>query len=284
MPKKSAISKQQIAKPAEGSIYDRICAILESAQAHVARSVNTTQVVANWLIGREIVEEQQHGEECAAYGEELILELSVRLTRQFGKGYSKENLFLFRRFYLGYSGLVDEKLYAPRTISSNAKTLASKDLISITPVVSEIFYALRTKSWKPGLLHPNLSWTHYRTLIAVESTDARSFYEIEAIQNNWSARELERQIHSLQLQLYVNYYDAERRTAGDQPTLGLILCTDKNDSVVRYTLGPEQSQKLFASRYKLHVPSEEELLAEIHRELKHVPAIEKRKPKKKKPS
>ena len=153
MPKKSAISKQQIAKPAEGSIYDRICAILESAQAHVARSVNTTQVVANWLIGREIVEEQQHGEERAAYGEELILELSVRLTRQFGKGYSKENLFLFRRFYLGYSGLVDEKLYAPRTISSNAKTLASKDLISITPVVSEIFYALRTKSWKPGLLH-----------------------------------------------------------------------------------------------------------------------------------
>lgn len=121
-------------------------------------------------------------------------------------------------------------------------------------------------------------------MIAVESTDARSFYEIEAIQNNWSARELERQIHSLQLQLYVNYYDAERRTAGDQPTLGLILCTDKNDSVVRYTLGPEQSQKLFASRYKLHVPSEEELLAEIHRELKHVPAIEKRKPKKKKPS
>ena len=62
-----------------------------------------------------------------------------------------------------------------------------------------------------------------------------------------------------QLQLYVNYYDEERRTAGDNPTLGLILCTDENDAVVKYTLGPQQSQKIFASRYKLHLPTEAEL-------------------------
>jgi hypothetical protein len=74
-----------------------------------------------------------------------------------------------------------------------------------------------------------------------------------------------------QLQLYANYFDAERRTQGDNPTLGLILCTDKNDAVVKYTLGPEQSQKLFASRYKLHLPSEAELEAEIRRELRYLP-------------
>lgn len=66
----------------------------------------------------------------------------------------------------------------------------------------------------------------------------------------------------------MNYYDRERRTAGNGPTLGLILCTDKNDAVVKYTLGPEQEKKIFASRYKLHLPTEAELKAEIRRELK----------------
>jgi predicted nuclease of restriction endonuclease-like (RecB) superfamily len=47
-----------------------------------------------------------------------------------------------------------------------------------------------------GRLHPNLFWTHYRTLLRVDKAEARSFYEIEAIKNNWSARELERQINS----------------------------------------------------------------------------------------
>lgn len=69
------------------------------------------------------------------------------------------------------------------------------------------------------------------------------------------------------LQLYVNYYDQERRTDDDNPTLGLILCTDKNDAVVRYTLGPAQQNKIFASRYQLHLPTEAEIQAEIRREL-----------------
>ena len=71
-----------------------------------------------------------------------------------------------------------------------------------------------------------------------------------------------------QLQLYVNYYDRERRTPGDSPTLGLILCADKNDAVVRYTLGADQQKTIFASRYKLHLPTALELKAEIRRELK----------------
>lgn len=73
-----------------------------------------------------------------------------------------------------------------------------------------------------------------------------------------------------QLQLYVNYYDRDRRTGGDNPTLGLILCTDKNDAVVRYTLGPDQHKKIFASRYKLHLPTEAELKAELRRELRQL--------------
>lgn len=71
-----------------------------------------------------------------------------------------------------------------------------------------------------------------------------------------------------QLQFYVNYFDRERRTEGDNPTLGLIPCMEKNDAVVRYTLGEDQQQRIFASRYKLHLPTEAELKAEIQRELK----------------
>jgi predicted nuclease of restriction endonuclease-like (RecB) superfamily len=66
-----------------------------------------------------------------------------------------------------------------------------------------------------------------------------------------------------QIQLYVNYYDRERCTEGDNPTLGLILCSDKNDAVVKYTLGAEQQEKIFASRYQLHLPTEAELRREL---------------------
>jgi predicted nuclease of restriction endonuclease-like (RecB) superfamily len=365
-------------------MYERIRKILDSARSSVARSVNTTQVIANWLIGREIVEEEQKGMSRAGYGEELILELSARLTSDYGKGYSKDNLFWFRRFYQGYPKLVDLNFDAVRQISDapprKSMTQAPGD------VLPPLLHAARGESWSPGFLHPNLSWTHYRTLLRVDKAEARAFYEIEALKNSWAARELERQICSLlyerlalskdkkglmrlavkghevqkpndvfkdpvvmeflglpespkiaetaleqalidnlqsfllelgrgfafvarqqrlmldgdhfyidlvfyhailkcyviidlktgklthqdlgQLQLYVNFYDRERRIEGDGPTLGLILCTDKNDTVVRYTLGADQRKTIFASRYKLHVPSEAELRAELRREIR----------------
>ena len=199
-------------------VYERIRQILESARTNVARTVNTTQVVANWLIGREIVEEEQRGHGRAEYGQQLILQLSEQLRKDFGTGYSAQNLFYMRQFYQSYPSLIpaskifhalrgksiefsgEEKLHAlrgkwhitsipdamPRSLSAPAP---NSDL--------EKGYAPRSQSWQPGRLHPNLSWTHYRTLLRVEKTGARSFYEIEAIRNNWSARELERQINGL---------------------------------------------------------------------------------------
>jgi predicted nuclease of restriction endonuclease-like (RecB) superfamily len=360
-------------------LYQRIRQILESARTGVARTVNTTQVMANWLIGREILQEEQHGKRRAGYGERLLESLAKQLSKEYGPGYSARNLRFIRQFYLEYPDLLpsDAIRYAVRTESTPALS---------RPSFSTNWHAPRTESWQPGRLSPNLSWTHYRALLRVEDARPRSFYEIEAIRNNWSARELERQINSLlferlakskdkaglmklatkghevqqaadvfkdpvvieflglpestrlvesaleealishlqafllelgkgfafvsrqerltiegdhfyidlvfyhtilkcyvlidlkigklthqdlgQLQLYVNYYDQERRTEGDSPTLGLILCTDKNDAVVRYTLGPDQQQKIFASRYKLHLPTEAELKTELQRELK----------------
>jgi hypothetical protein len=99
-------------------VYQRIRHILESTRAAVARSVNTAQVVANWLVGREIVEEQQRGKRRAEYGEELLKELSHRLTEGVGRGWSVRNLEYCRTFYLEYPVLLDrEKSNALRSIS-----------------------------------------------------------------------------------------------------------------------------------------------------------------------
>lgn len=85
-----------------------------------------------------------------------------------------------------------------------------------------------------------------------------------------------------QLQMYVNYYDRECLTEGDNPTIGLILCAAKNDAVVRYTLGDEQ-RKIFASRYKLYLPTESELREEIRREVRQLKGVKPtRKTRKKK--
>lgn len=433
-------------KPAP--IYERIREILESARANVARSVNSTQVVSNWLIGREIFEEEQQGQDRADYGARLVADLSTRLQADYGRGYSIRNLQQFRDFYRSYSQLLEPRIaHAPRAQSSQPQPLVSSDSdiahalraqLSGQPAIgsleiahaargelahkslgkiryaarsqsaeltqpanAEIGHTARDQSWQPGQLHLNLSWTHYRALLRVESSDARGFYEIESLQNNWSARELERQINSLlferlakskdkqgllrlvtkgqeittpadifkdpvvieflglpesprlvesdletalidnlqafllelgkgfafvarqeritldgdhfyidlvfyhtvlkcfvlidlkigklthedlgQLQLYVNYYNEERLSLGDHPTLGLILCTDKNDAVVKYTLGRDQAQKIFASRYKLHLPSEADLREELRREFRQLTGSVPTPPRKKKP-
>ena len=124
------------------SIYDRIRRILETARTSVARSVNTAQVMANWLIGQEIVEEEQRGKRRAGYGEQLLQDLSSRLTPEFGKGFSVDNLELFRRFFLEYSSLlVGIKSDAARRKSSTAPTeidYASKREISPLRVGEEV--------------------------------------------------------------------------------------------------------------------------------------------------
>ena len=395
MKRKTGISRPSL------PMYERIRQILDSARSSVARSVNTTQVVANWLIGREIVEEEQKGRSRAQYGEELLTDLAKRFKHDSVPGYSVQNLRYMRQFYLTYSQLIptDAIRHALRGEFSTGAlpdhrqkghALRGESVFFPSFPPMEKGYTPRSLSWQPGFLHPNLSWTHYRTLLRVDKAEARAFYEIEAIKNNWAARELERQINSLlyerlalsrdkkglmrlavkghevqkstdvfkdpvimeflglpesprlvetdleqalidnlqtfllelgkgfafvarqkrltldgdhfyidlvfyhailkcyviidlktgklthqdlgQLQLYVNYYDRERRTEGDNPTLGLILCADKNDAVVRYMLGADQRKTIFASRYKLHLPSEAELRAELRREVRALSA------------
>ena len=91
------------------ALFDRVQGIIDSARAAAARSVNTAQVVVNWLIGREIIEEEQKGADRAGYRERLMRDLADRLGKAYGFGYSLPNLKLFKQFYLAYRGLVDAR-------------------------------------------------------------------------------------------------------------------------------------------------------------------------------
>ena len=321
-------------------LFERVREILDAARKTVARSVNMEMVEAYWRIGEAIVEQEQQGEERADYGKNIIGDLSKRLRAAKLKGFDKSNLWHMRNFYLKFPNFLD---------------------------------AARRE----------LSWTHYRLLLKVESDAAREFYETETVAGNWSTRELERQINSFffermgasqdkrkmleagrasedkyqpqdfvkdpfvleflnlkdaphltesdieqalldhlqefllefgkgfsfvarqkritidgdhfyidlvfynrllrsfvlvdlkigklthqdigQMQLYTNFYTRELLEEWENPTIGILLCADKNDAVVRYTL-PENEKQIFASKYKLYLPTEAEIAAEIKSE------------------
>ena len=346
-------------------LFERVVSILEQARSNVVRTVNSQMVIAYWMIGREIVDEEQQGASRAEYGKRLIEDLSSRLTKRYKKGFSTTNLRYFRQFYLAYANR-PPKIRHP---SGGELPLNQKR----HPKGGESAEGF----------HPALGWSHYRALMRVEDQQVRFFYEIEAVKNHWNKDQLERQINSLlferllksrdkegllqltkdgqhpdkpmdvikdpyvlefldlpesprlmesdleqalidhlqafllelgsgfafvgrqkrltldgdhfypdlvfyhvklkcyvivdlkvgkldhgdlgQMQMYVHYYDRDICTSEENPTIGLILCTDKNDAVVKYVLD-EKHEYIFASRYKLELPSEQELRRELEQE------------------
>ena len=149
-------------------IFIDIKNIIELSRKKVISSINSTMTTTYFLIGKRIVEEEQGGEKRAEYGENLIIKLSEKLTRDYGKGFSKRNLEQMRKFYLTYS--------ISQTVSAEFK----------------------------------LSYSHYLTLMRVANIEERNFYEIEAINNSWSLRELKRQMDSALYERLVLSRDKEK--------------------------------------------------------------------------
>lgn len=180
---KKSSSPSLLANNEVAVLLERASGILESARGRVLRTVNHETVTTYWLIGREIVQALQGGEARAQYGNALIADLSKRLTGRYGAGFSAANLKNFRQFYAAYS---DRLISISHPSGSQLVTSDGANPIS---------YPAGSKS--PSGFHPNLSWSHYRALMRVENIAARQFYETEAVQSNWSRRDLERQIGSL---------------------------------------------------------------------------------------
>lgn len=321
-------------------LVSQIKDIVSNAQQKAVRSVNTVRVAMYWQIGKVIFEEEQQGKERAEYGTFLIKSISQELQPQLGSSFSSRQLYRYVQFY------------------------------KVFPIVS----ALRAQ----------FSWTHYRTLIQIDNEDKRAFYIAETEKNNWSARQLERQVNSQlferllisndiksvlavakqektpenateiikdpmileflglkresayyekdlesaiithlqefilelgngfsfvarqkrihidgdeyfidlvfynrllqcfvvieiktnklthqdigQLQMYVNYYDRTEKQDFENPTIGILLCTDKNDAMVKITL-PKDNKTIIASKYQLYLPTEQQLIDEVMKEV-----------------
>lgn len=330
------------------SLIGKISALLNEARNKVATAVNQTMVLTYFEIGRIIVEEEQNGKERAGYGKQLLKSISARLSSEFGRGFSEDNLGNMRKFYLIYSN----QNTISETVSRNSENL------------------------QIASLEFKLSWSHYIKLMRIDDPNERRFYEIEAHKNNWSLRELQRQYDTAlytrlalsrskdeilalskkgqiietpkdsikdpyileflglpeksiyseseleqglidklenfllelgkgftfvarqkritfdekqfkidlvfynrilkcfvlidlkigelkhqdigQMQMYVNYYDREMKLKDENKTIGIILCQDKSEAVVQYTL-PENNEQIFASKYMTILPSKKTL-------------------------
>jgi len=149
-------------------LYERVRQILETARSAVARSVDTAQVIANWLVGREIVEEEQRGHKKAMYGQKLIAELSKKLQKDFGSGYSATNLKLFRQFFLEYPDLLRGRI--GHTLRDQSLPECETSVSAIITFPTGIGHTSCDQSWKPDLLQPNLSWSLYRHLTETQGT------------------------------------------------------------------------------------------------------------------
>lgn len=318
------------------SFISEIRRIIDEARTNAVRSVDFCRVMMYWNIGKRIIEEEQQGKERADYGTYLIKNLANNLEPEYGSGFGVRQLEQCRQFY---------RLY---------------------PIAN----ALRSQ----------LNWTQYRMLIQIPDANKREYYELEAVNNCWTGRELERQIDSLlyerllmsndkesvlavarkqripespkeiikepvileflglekkpyyyesdlesaliehlqnfllemgngfafvarqkrilieddeffidlvlynrllrcfvlielktgklthqdigQLQMYVNFYDRIEKLPDENKTIGILLCTNKNDTVVKMSL-PEDNSTIMAAQYTLYLPTEEQFKKEI---------------------
>ena len=210
-------------------LFDRVVGIVEQARGGVVRAVNSHMVLAYWLIGREIVHGIQGGKGRAAYGEQVLADLSRRLTAHYGEGFSKTSLKYFRSFYLAYADRLDQMGRPVGDLFTAPLTSASKGRPMGDPLAAVEPSATIPAPTKPARRHPageefltgfspQLSWSHYRALMRVENTAAREFYEREAMAGGWDKRTLERQIHSFYHERLLKSQQPEKMLAeGRQP-------------------------------------------------------------------
>lgn len=324
--------------------YESIKNVLSKARSNVYRSINFEMVTAYWNIGRLIVEEEQHGKTKAGYGEKLIAELSIKLSRDFGKGFDPTNLWNMRRFSLIFPIIdavrqelswthyrlllrVDNSsardFYLNECAKANWSTrqlerqiqsfyyerlLASKNKL---PIMSEANTRAKELAISPGeqikdpfvleflgIKEPfNLKESHLEQALINHlqkfllelgrgfsfvsrqmriSTETQHFY-IDLVFYNYllkcfviidlkTAKLTHQDIG--QMDMYVRMFEDKMKQHGDNPTIGIILCAEKDETIVKYSV-LKDSRKIFASKYKLYLPTEKELKDEMERE-KHI--------------
>lgn len=177
---KSELKKYDNINADDAQFISDIKAIVYTAKQKAYQAADTYQVVSNWLVGRRIVEQEQHGQERAQYGKHIVELASETLTAEFGKGYSIVNIKSFRKFYLTFSDLLIGQ--TPSAQSENGQPIKGQT-VSAELELSK-------------MLPSNLSWSHYERLMRIKNEDERDWYMREAAQENWGVRTLNRNIGS----------------------------------------------------------------------------------------
>jgi predicted nuclease of restriction endonuclease-like (RecB) superfamily len=159
-------------------IFQQVSELLQNARQQVLRTVNSTMTITYFEIGRIIVEEEQNGKDRAEYGKQLLKDLSKQLTKEFGRGFSIDNLENMRKLFLTFS--------KSETLS---RILQNQKNQSVTAEFNKVDYQTLSSFFK-------LTFSHYIFLMRIEDEKERRFYKIESEKHNWSVRELKRQYNT----------------------------------------------------------------------------------------
>ena len=289
----------------EDSIYKEIKSILEQARNKVYKVANSTMVEAYWNIGRVIVE-KQGGNNKAEYGTALIKNLSKKMTKEFGKGFTVANLKNMRQFYL-----IFQKSYALR---SELTWTHYRLLMRVENENARNFYIEECikSNWSTRQLERQITTLFYERLLSSKDKEkvSKEIFKLEPQikkaediikdpyvleflglpeNTNFLEKNLEQalidhlQKFLLELGRGFSFVARQKRITFDGRhfyidlvfynyllkyfilTIGIVLCADKSDSIVKYTLSKNETQ-VFALKYKAYLPSEEELLSEIRKE------------------
>ncbi len=216
----------------------------EETQRSAARAIDRSLVVRNWLFGWYIVEYEQHGADRAEYGNQTLRTLSSSLKAQIGRGFSVDALERMRRFYLLYGHMLSEnpaeensatllRISGDQAISATALRKLPDPLIELPEMLQALSAKLANRFF--------LGWSHYITLLTIDNSEARRFYEIEAASNGWSVRELERQVNSSLYERLALSRDKEavRRLASEGQVVEKASDLIKNPLVLEF-LGLEE--------------------------------------------
>ena len=170
------------------NLFRSVKSLIQNAQQNVVRNVNSTMLLTYFEIGRMIVEDEQRGKQRAEYSKETLSLLSKFLHKEFGSGYSMTTLEYCRKFYQIYSNRIPQSVIEelPKTNKRLSKPVKS----GIAKIPQSVIEEFKTQAVQFPF---KLNWTHYIQLLKIKNEDERNFYEIEAIGNNWSVRELQRQ-------------------------------------------------------------------------------------------
>lgn len=236
----------------DAHVIDDIRTIITKARNRAYQSINETLIRSNWEIGKRIVEEEQLGKQRADYGIQLIKSISQQLTTEFGSGYGVRNLAYFKQLYQYFP---DWEILHARV--QNLTWTRLKSILRVTDAEARLWYLKESSKGyadSPAMFIKSPMVTEFLGL----SRDM-----------SFSESELESAIITHQdvgqMDMYVRMYDELKRTEGDNPTIGILLCSETSQDIVRFSI-LHDSKQLFASKYLTYLPTEQQLKEEIEKQ------------------